>query len=285
MRYVALLLILMSPLLAQHEGPQRPDVSPDPPAGQFFGNAEAIEQGRTLFVTVCSGCHGPNGEGGRGPNLIEGGNTRQASNRELFEWIQKGIPGTDMPPSALPDEQVWRLAAFVRNLSASAYDQRLPGDPVAGRELFFGRAGCMNCHAIRGQGGLLGPDLSDEGASRKQVQIREAIVDPNKRITDGFTPVVVKVKGGIEIAGVAKNYNNYSMQLLDKSGSLHLLPKAQLDSVVFRAKTWMPADYAQRLTAAEIDNLVSFLSRQVIRVPAAEERDEQGRPRRRSEDN
>jgi len=54
---------------------------------------------------------------------------------------------------------------------------------------------------------------------------------------------------------------------------------------VFRAKTWMPDDYAQRLSPTEIDNLVSFLSRQVIRVPAPEKRDPQGRPRREDEDN
>jgi putative heme-binding domain-containing protein len=285
MRYAALLLILTLPLLAQHEAPRAAPESPDLKAGEYFGNAAAIERGHGLFVTVCSGCHGPNGEGGRGPNLTEAGNTRQAGNREIFDWIQKGIPGTDMPPSALPDEQVWQLAAFVRNLSASAYDQLLSGDPDAGREIFFGKGGCTKCHAIRGQGGLLGPDLSDAGASRKQIQIREAIVEPNKRISDGFTPVVVKLKNGTKIEGVAKNYSNYSMQLLDTGGNLHLLAKADLESVVFRAQSWMPSDYAQRLTAAEMDNLVSFLSRQVIRVPVPEERDAQGRPRRNNDDN
>jgi hypothetical protein len=75
------------------------------------------------------------------------------------------------------------------------------------------------------------------------------------------------------------------MQVLDARGQLHLLQKADLANVVFRAKTWMPDDYAERLSAAEIDNLVSFLSRQVIRVPTPEERDAQGRLRRSDEDN
>jgi cytochrome c oxidase cbb3-type subunit III len=286
MRYVALLLILGAPLCAQHESPRSSaEKTTSPEASPYFGNAAAIEQGQTLFVTVCSGCHGPNGEGGRGPNLVDSSDARRAGNRELFDLIQKGIPGTDMPPSGLPDEQLWQLAAFVRNLSASAYDQPLPGDPDAGHELFFGKAGCTKCHMIRGQGGLLGPDLSDAGATRKQVQIREAIVEPNKRITDGFTPVVVKLKDGAQINGVAKNNSNYSMQVLDTAGKLHLLQKAAVQSVVFRAKSWMPDDYAQQLTPAEIDNLVSFLSRQVIRVPVPEERDAQGRPRRDDDDN
>jgi putative heme-binding domain-containing protein len=173
----------------------------------------------------------------------------------------------------------------VRNLTAPAYDQPLPGDPLAGHGIFSGKGGCSECHMIRGHGGLLGPDLSDAGSWGKQWLLREAIVEANKRIAEGFTPVVVKLKGGSEISGVAKNFSNYSMQVLDASGTLHLLPKANLASVVFRAKTWMPDDYAQRLSPTEIDNLVSFLSRQVIRVPAPEKRDPQGRPRREDEDN
>ncbi len=282
---IVALLVGAAPLRAQHEAPPAPAAHSSTPAGEYFGNPDAITQGQTLFVTVCSGCHGPNGEGGRGPNLIDSSDARRASNRELFNLIQKGIPGTDMPPFALPDEQIWKLAAFVRNLSASAYDQPLPGDPDAGREVFFGKGGCTKCHMIRGQGGLLGPDLSDAGANSKQIQIREAIVEPNKRITEGYAPVVVKLKDGSEIRGVAKNYSNYTMQVLDMAGKLRLLDKAGVASVVFRAKSWMPDDYGKRLTAAEIDNLVSFLSRQVIRVPIPEERDEQGRPRRNDDDN
>jgi putative heme-binding domain-containing protein len=284
MRKFALLMMLAVPLCGQQDGP-RSDAEGVPGSVQYFGNAVVIARGQTLFVTVCSGCHGPHGEGGRGRRLIDASNTRRASNRELFGWIQKGIPGTDMPPIALPDEQIWELAAFVRNLNAPAYEQPLPGDPIAGREIFSGKGGCTKCHMIRGQGGLLGPDLSDAGSWGKQVRLREGIVEANKRISDGFTPVVVKLKDGSEISGVAKNFSNYSMQVLDAGGKLHLLQKANVDSVVFRAKTWMPDDYAQRLSEAEINNLVSFLSRQVIRVPAPEELDAEGRPRRENEDN
>lgn len=286
MRYLALLLLLAVPLCAQHEAPPRPSAeNPDSQAGRYFGNTEAIARGQALFGTVCSGCHGLHGDGGRGPRLIDSSNARRASHQELFDWIQKGIPGTDMPPVALPDEQIWELAAFVRILNASAYEQPLPGDPEAGREVFFGKGGCTQCHMIRGKGGLLGPDLSDAGSWGKQLQLREGIVEANKRITEGFAPVIVKLKDGGEIQGIAKNFSNYSMQVLDTGGQLHLLQKANVASVVFRAKSWMPDDYAGRLSAAEIDNLVSFLSRQVIRVPTPEERDAEGRLRRDNEDN
>ena len=34
------------------------------------------------------------------------------------------------------------------------------------------------------------------------------------------------VRDGRQIQGVAKNYNNYSVQILDSSGRLHLLHRA-----------------------------------------------------------
>lgn len=271
MRYLPLLLVLTLPLCAQQNSRRSSRGANDEPGAQYMRSDAAIAQGKTLFLSVCSGCHGPNGEGGRGPSLIEGGNIRRASNTDLFGWIQKGIPGTDMPPASLPDESIWQLSAFVRNLNAPAYEQPLPGNPEAGNEVYFAKGGCVKCHMIRGQGGLLGPDLSNSGATLKQVQLREAIVEPNKRITEGFTPVIVKLKDGKTIQGVAKNFDNYSMQVLASDGELHLLPKPQIESVVYRAKSWMPDGYATRLSETELDDLVSFLSRQAIRPPESEQ--------------
>jgi putative heme-binding domain-containing protein len=285
MRYLPLLLVLTLPLCAQQNSRRSSSAAGGEPGAQFMHNSSAIAQGKTLFLTVCSGCHGPNGEGGRGPSLIEARNIRRASNTDLFGWIQKGIPGTDMPPAPLPDENLWQLTAFVRNLSAPAYEQPLPGNPQAGSEVYFAKGGCVKCHMIRGQGGLLGPDLSNAGATLKQVQLREAIVAPNKRITEGFTPVVVKLKDGKTIQGVAKNFDNYSMQLLANDGALHLLPKAQLESVVYRAESWMPGDFGTRLSATELDDLVAFLSRQAIRAPASEQENASETPRGEHDNN
>ena len=59
-----------------------------------------------LFGQLCSGCHGPRGEGGSGPGLLLGRQVQQMrrlSVQELFQLIQTGIPGTEMPPFRLPD--------------------------------------------------------------------------------------------------------------------------------------------------------------------------------------
>ena len=266
MHRLALLLALPALLAAQRQAPHEdPAQAEMKPAERYIGDAEAIAQGQESYMTVCSGCHGPGGEGGRGPNLITGRNIRRASDDDLFSSIKDGVPGSDMPPFPLPDEQVWQLAAFVRSLSAPAYDQNVPGDPEAGKSVYYAKANCNGCHMIRGEGGYLGPDLSNIGMTTNLGGIREAVVEPNKRFTEGFRPVLVTLADGERIRGSARNNSNYSLQVLENSGKLHLLQKQNVREAEFQEKSWMPADYAQRLSEDELRDLLAFLSRQAVR--------------------
>src|SRR5260370_37834062 len=97
----------------------------------------------------------------------------------LFASSKSGVAGTDMPPSNLPDDQVWRLVAFVRDLSAAAYESKVAGDAEAGASIFFGKGGCSGCHMIRGRGGFIGPELTDIGTLRPLTQLRGSLLKPS----------------------------------------------------------------------------------------------------------
>lgn len=47
---------------------------------------------------------------------------------------------------------------------------------------------CIACHKVGGQGGQIGPDLSQIGAKRGKEYLRRAILDPNADVADGFAP-------------------------------------------------------------------------------------------------
>jgi len=264
MRTLLTLVLAVSALWAQF-----PDRESQSDRNPFAGQADAVSAGRKLFVTSCSGCHGANGEGGRGPNLTTGRAVRRSGDRALFSSIRSGVPGTDMPPTNLPDDQVWRLVAFVRDLSAPAYESKVAGDPEAGAAIFFGKGACSGCHMIRGRGGFLGPDLTDIGAQRTAPQLRESLLQPSARIADGYQGVTVTMLDGAKITGVARNNDDYSIQILDSKGDLRLLSKDKLRDVLFRKTSLMPEDYGKRLTLDEISNVLAFLSRQSVRPPAA----------------
>jgi putative heme-binding domain-containing protein len=151
----------------------------------------------------------------------------------------------------------------------------VPGDSAAGREVYYGAGRCMNCHMIRGEGGYLGPDLSNLGVTRTLTEIRESVLDPNKRFDRGYMPVLVTLANGETIRGVARNTSNYSIQLLDADGALRLLSKSEVSKVDFPQNSWMPGNYGERLSGQQVTDLLAFLSRQSIRAIETDQGDAQ----------
>jgi putative heme-binding domain-containing protein len=224
----------------------------------------AIEAGRAQFNSGCAVCHGPTGQGGRGSRLAEVDRVRQMDDAKMFEIIKAGVSGTQMPPSSLPDEQVWQLVCFVRSLNAGAIDQDVPGDASIGESLFFGSAKCSQCHMIRGRGGLTGPDLSDIGVNRSLDKLRRSLEDPDATIEPGFQPVSVITLDGRRVSGVAKNNSNYSIQIQDSQGKFHSLLKRDLKELVYHKNSLMPK---VAFSADDLQNLLAFLSRQSMETP------------------
>lgn len=235
------------------------------PKNPAMGNPEAIAAGKKLFASSCASCHGPTGQGGRGPNLRQRIAWHPLEDDDLYHTIQKGVPSSDMPASNLPEAQIWQLASFVRSLTAPASEAGVPGDSNAGETTFWGKAGCSNCHRILGRGGMLGPDLSNIGATKAAEDIRESILDPDADGFPRYKGVTVTMKDGKTLKGVAHNRSNYSMQLQDAQGGLHMINMHDVKELSISEHSPMPRNYGQRLSREEIDNLIAFLARQSVR--------------------
>jgi cytochrome c oxidase cbb3-type subunit III len=259
MRLAAVFLAVL-PLAAQHGRYLSESRHP------AIGDPKAIAAGAKLYANSCAGCHGPDGSGGRGPNLVRRSLWHPVSDEAIFKSIRNGVPGTDMPPTNLTDDETWNMVAFIHALTGPAAENDVPGDPEAGARLFWSaRTGCSNCHAIRGQGGKMGPDLSNIGLKPLGV-IRESVLEPSKDLSfRGNEAVKVTLSNGKTIEGIARNRSNYSLQLVDAQGTLHRISMLEVKELAISERSPMPDDYAKRLTREELRDLFAFLARQSLR--------------------
>jgi alcohol dehydrogenase (cytochrome c) len=225
--------------------------------------------GKRVYDQACVSCHGPAGQGDRGPALNRGTFVRGNDDADLFRTIRAGVPGTEMPSFArLTDEQVWQLVSYIRSLSGldtpPAAVTPVSADAAAGEGVFFGKAQCSSCHDVNGRGGIVGPDLSTAARLSPQA-LRRKILRPAEPIATGRGAppppqvVVARTKDGRELRGVRRNEDTFSAQIVDASGTLHLLDKPTLAAYRVERASLMPGDYGTRLGAAEIDQLVAYL--------------------------
>ncbi len=257
MRCTLAILILPVLLAAQPRARQR--TRPNP---------EDARIGREIYNRSCTMCHGLDGAAGdRAPALGAQRRYLRSSSEDLFEAIKNGIKGTNMLASALAETDVHKVIAFILSLRATASDVEVPGNPAAGEAVFHGKGNCVQCHMIRGRGGILGPDLTRIGAERKLEDLRAALIIEKPVPPRGYQPVTITTKSGARIEGVARNENNFSIQVLGKDEKLHLITQDEIKEIRHSAKSLMPTDNARRLTTGEFQDLLAFLARQSGRRP------------------
>lgn len=217
--------------------------------------------GRGTFNFSCAGCHGLDGRGSnKAVNISTSSSVQNLSDGQLATIISNGMPGTDMPAfHSLTEKQVRAVVRYLRSLQGRVEESTAPGDAKRGKEIFFGKGGCSNCHTVSGQGGFLGPDLTNDGATSSANTIRDEIIKSPRVLPPGYRRALVTTATGDRLEGLIRNEDNFSVQLQTRDGSFHLLKKAELRNFNYLEGSLMPANYRTRLSDSELNDLVSYL--------------------------
>jgi ubiquinol-cytochrome c reductase cytochrome c subunit len=131
-------------------------------SAQAAASADQLAEGKKLFLSACSSCHGLDGQGsqGSGPSLIGVGaaavDFQVGTGRMPAQQIGPQAP---TKPSPFTQDQIDALAAYIAQLGPgpavpdpSKYDPK-GGDIARGGVLF--RSNCSQCHNFAGAGGAL----------------------------------------------------------------------------------------------------------------------------------
>lgn len=238
------------------------------------------EVGRTLYNSSCAGCHGLDGSGSdKAVDISGSARARQFSDAQLSGIISNGVPETGMPAfHNLSERQISALVACLRLLQGKVESRNLPGDATRGKAIFFGKGECSGCHTISGDGGFLGPDLSSYGSTASAKGIRDEIVRLRRTPPQGYRSAVLVTAAGDRIEGLIRNEDNFSVQFQTRDGAFHSFHKSELRKLDRLKSSLMPTNYAERLSSAEIDDLVSYL------LAAAPDARATGTPRKKEDD-
>jgi putative heme-binding domain-containing protein len=111
---------------------------------------------------------------------------------------------------------------------------------------------------VRGHGGALGPDLTAIGATRSRASLTTALRDPSAAVVLGFRAVKFRA-GGELVEGVVKGEDAFSVQIVTVDGELEAFAKRELADLERSARSLMPAYDENRLSDAELEDLLAYL--------------------------
>jgi len=221
----------------------------------FETDEAAIRTGNALFAARCSDCHGADAKGKLGPDLTQRW-ARGASDESAFAVIRNGVPGSSMPPSIAPDNELWAIVAYLRSISVMP-PLVSSGDPRRGRELFASE--CSACHQVQGSGGALAPNLTNVGITRSRAALTTALREPSAIVAPGFRAVTATTRSGTRIEGVVKGEDAFSIQVVTVDGELRAFAKRELAAIERRSESLMPVYDSSRLTDAALEDLLAYL--------------------------
>jgi putative heme-binding domain-containing protein len=254
-RHAAARLALVSGLLLA--APAGARAGQDGVANPLDGDRAALRAGRTLFETRCAECHGADAKGISGPDLTELWAAGTTDGR-VFQTIQLGIPGSIMPSSSAPDDELWAVVSYLRSLGTVSQVEFATGDADQGREIF--RSNCVRCHRTEGRGGRLGPDLSRITLTRSRASLTQSIREPSASMAVGYRTVRLVTADGQTVRGVTKGEDAFSLQVVDTGERLQGYLKADLREVRDEPASLMPGFGPDQLSDSNLDDLLRFLA-------------------------
>jgi putative heme-binding domain-containing protein len=138
------------------------------------------------------------------------------------------------------------------------------GDAKRGEKLFYDKEAalggiCATCHAVRGKGGAIGPDLSAIAVNYRRPELAVSILEPSKTIALGFEQSIVETKAGETLVGALRQETNETLTLVGADGQPHVVKKADVKSRKPLELSLMPPGLTLALKPADFADLLAFL--------------------------
>ncbi len=134
-------------------------------------------------------------------------------------------------------------------------------DFVTGKNMFAASL-CSSCHTMRGEGGNIGPDLTQVGTRFSPKNILEHTIDPNKEVSDQYAATIFSMKDGSSILGRLINEEDgkyFVSQNPFSPQTLREISKTDVTSTKHSTVSLMLPGLINRLNDEEIKDLIAYM--------------------------
>ncbi|HEY8504182.1 MAG TPA: ThuA domain-containing protein, partial [Gemmataceae bacterium] len=168
--------------------------------------------------------------------------------RMLLPWAERTAPDPGDAP----------VARVIPELEGASWKR--------GREVFFSQeAACFKCHAVRGEGGQIGPDLSNL-VHRDYASVLRDITQPSFAVNPDYLTYSVELNNGRVLRGTIRTEPD-RLLVGDEKGEVTPLPRAELAEIRPVPTSTMPEGLPQQLGEQRMKDLLAFLLTEPPRMP------------------
>lgn len=154
--------------------------------------------------------------------------------------------------NASPEGKKQEIAARKAELTTDALSEADLGN---GHKVFT--ASCATCHMLKGEGGVLGPDLTGSGRANIDYLL-ENIIAPSSVVPADYRMTVVTLKDGRSLAGAISSKTDKTLTLRLPTGE-DTVPLADITDQITMETSMMPEGLLTTLTPEQVRDLIAFL--------------------------
>jgi putative heme-binding domain-containing protein len=132
---------------------------------------------------------------------------------------------------------------------------------MRGERIFFdsSAAQCKACHAVRGQGANVGPELSQIGRKYERGALLETILLPSKAIAPEYYPYIIETHSGQVLVGFLLEKTDEGILLKEATGNTFRLRNDEIAVMERREQSLMPELVLRDVTAQDAADLLAYL--------------------------
>lgn len=168
------------------------------------------------------------------------------SGNEIIEGPQPKGPG-----------RRWKLDDAV-----GVVENNLKGRDFKQGKAMYDATRCSSCHMMRGEGSAVGPDLTQLGTRFSVRDMLEAIIDPNKTVSDQYAATVFTMKDGSSILGRLVNEDDTQYYVSQNPFTPEVLREVPKEEVVDTKYSYISIMYPgliNSLNEEELKDLIAYL--------------------------